>query len=92
MIPGQISELRSRYGSHLPGDLADGWLCFDCGSEKRRLAPLPPQWQERADEELWLWCRAATPVKARTLPELSCAAPPAQAPPAAAAESEPAGV
>jgi hypothetical protein len=84
VIPGQISELRSRYGSHLPRDLADGWLCFDCGAEKRRLAPLPADWHSREDQELWFWCRAAVPVRAR----------PGSAPPPAStvAEDEPAAV
>jgi hypothetical protein len=27
-----------------PGQsLADGWLCFECDEEKRRLAPIPPE-------------------------------------------------
>lgn len=90
VIPEQISEMRSRFGSHLPGDLADGWLCFDCGTEKRRLAPLPPRWHERAEEDLWFWCRAAVPVRARTA-GLSCAGPLVEAA-AATAERETAGV
>jgi hypothetical protein len=66
VIPAQVSEFRSSRGSsHLPRDMADGWLCFDCGSEKRRLAPLPVNWHDRSDEELWFWCRAAVPVRAR---------------------------
>ena len=90
VIPGQISELRSRFGSHLPGDLADGWLCFDCGSEKRRLAPLPPGWHESAEEDLWFWCRAAVPVRARIAPALSGIAPPTAA--SAMTDRETAGV
>jgi hypothetical protein len=65
VIPGRVSEFRSSFGSHLPRDLADGWLCFDCGTEKRRLAPLPQDWAERPEAELWFWCRAAVPVAAR---------------------------
>jgi hypothetical protein len=65
VIPGRVSDFRSSHGSHLPPDLADGWLCFVAGEEKRRLAPLPPDWSERADTQLWLWCRAAAPVAAR---------------------------
>ncbi|HEX6039243.1 hypothetical protein [Longimicrobium sp.] len=65
VIPGQVSDFRSSYGSHLPRDMADGWLCFDCGNEKRRLAPLPLNWHERPDGDLWFWCRAAEPVRAR---------------------------
>lgn len=65
VIPGQVSEFRSSFGSHLPRQMADGWLCFDCGSEKRRLYPLPPDWEARNDAELWFLCRAAEAVRAR---------------------------
>lgn len=65
VIPAQVSEFRSSHGSHLPRDMADGWLCFDCGNEKRRLAPLPVNWHDGSDADLWLWCRAAVPVRAR---------------------------
>lgn len=65
VIPAQVSESRSAFGSHLPRELAAGWLCFDCGKEKRRLAPLPANWHERPEEELRFWCRAAVPVRAR---------------------------
>lgn len=65
VIPGQVSEFRSTHGSHLPRQMAEGWLCFDCGSEKRRLYPLPANWAERTEAELWFLCRAAEPVRAR---------------------------
>jgi hypothetical protein len=68
VIPDRVSEFRSTHGSHLPRDMADGWLCFDCGTEKRRLAPLPANWQERSEEDLRFWCRAAVPVRVRTGP------------------------
>lgn len=77
VIPGQVSEFRSTFGSHLPRELADGWLCFDCGTEKRRLAPLPANWHERPDEELRFWCRAAVPVRVRPLPGAACEPAPA---------------
>jgi hypothetical protein len=35
--------------------LSDGWLCFESGSEKRRLAPIPSGWEvcgTRALEQL----------------------------------------
>ena len=93
MIPGRISELRSRFGSHLPAELADGWLCFDCGSEKRRLAPLPPNWDSREDQDLWFWCRAAVPVRARPGMDAACGGAPSDAEPTVfAAEDEPAAV
>jgi hypothetical protein len=94
VIPGQVSEFRSTFGSHLPRQMADGWLCFDCGSEKRRLYPLPPNWAERTEAELWFLCRAAEPVRARA--GASCdALPPNAAEPAVAAgamEAQTAGV
>lgn len=65
VIPGQVSEFRSSFGSHLPRQMAEGWLCFDCGSQKRRLYPLPPNWASRTEAELWFLCRAAEPVRAR---------------------------
>jgi hypothetical protein len=83
VIPGRVSEFRSSFGSHLPSDLADGWLCFDCGTEKRRLAPLPANWHERPDEDLRFWCRAAVPVRARGVPAAACEPPPPAEPPVA---------
>jgi hypothetical protein len=44
---------------------ADGWLCFESPTEKRRLAPIPSGWEEvsaRQMEELW---RQATVVAPR---------------------------
>lgn len=86
VIPGRVSDFRSSFGSHLPRDLADGWLCFDCGTEKRRLAPLPAHWHERPDEDLRFWLRAAVPVRARGVPDV--APDPAPGEESAASESE----
>lgn len=66
VIPEKVADLGAARGSHLPAALVDGWLCFDCGWEKRRLAPLPPGWAARTEAELWFLCRAAEPVRART--------------------------
>lgn len=93
VIPSQVSEFRSTTGSHLPRQMAEGWLCFDCGSEKRRLYPLPSNWAERTEAELWFLCRAAEPVRVRAA--APCDPPQAAAEPltaAGAAEMEPAGV
>src|SRR5688572_14009708 len=93
VIPGQVSEFRSTYGSHLPTQMAGGWLCFDCGSEKRRLVPLPSDWADRTEAELWFLCRAAEPVRARAA--AGCDAPPTYAEPpieAGTVEAETAGV
>jgi hypothetical protein len=42
----------ARLSPKLRGSFQVGWLCFDAGPEKRRLSPIPDNWQELADEEL----------------------------------------
>jgi hypothetical protein len=88
VIPGRVSEFRSSFGSHLPRELADGWLCFDCGAEKRRLAPLPHGWAERPEADLWFWCRAAVPVPPRAALAAARGAAPAAEEPAVMAGAE----
>jgi hypothetical protein len=46
-------------------EYAYGWLCFQCGEEKRRLAPVPEEWERAHDEMLEQWCCAAKPVVRR---------------------------
>lgn len=92
VIPGRVSEFRSSFGSHLPRALADGWLCFDCGTEKRRLAPLPQGWAERPEADLWFWCRAAVPVPSRASQAAARAPAPAGRAVTAGAEDELVGV
>jgi hypothetical protein len=41
---------------------AGGWLCFVRGDEKRRLAPIPPEWHLATEVELDALCREATEV------------------------------
>jgi hypothetical protein len=36
------SELKGRFRS---AELAEGWLCFESATERRRLAPIPPEWE-----------------------------------------------
>jgi hypothetical protein len=40
-----------------------GWLAFECGTERRRLRPIPPRWETRSDVELEQLCNAAAPVE-----------------------------
>ncbi|HEV2148924.1 MAG TPA: hypothetical protein VGR37_16080 [Longimicrobiaceae bacterium] len=51
---------RSQPGvSVVPPAFAAGWLVFDCGGAKRRLAPPPTGWEGWPDERLVeLWRRA----------------------------------
>jgi hypothetical protein len=36
----------------VPDKLQRGWLAFQSQAERRRLAPVPPAWQNLSDEEL----------------------------------------
>ena len=47
-------------------DMARGWLIFDNGSQRRRLAPVPAHWEELSDTALAQLCEAAKVVKARS--------------------------
>jgi hypothetical protein len=44
---------------------AEGWLCFESGDQKRRLAPIPIGWQHCDLKVLEELCRNATPVRMR---------------------------
>ena len=50
------------FGLTHPG-FEGGWLCFQAEGEKRRLAPIPPQWTEASDAAL-----AALLARARPAP------------------------
>jgi hypothetical protein len=53
----------------LKGTFQQGWLTFDSGTEKRRLSPIPPDWQRLTDEELMeLLSRAEVAAKPRARP------------------------
>ena len=43
-------------------ELANGWLLFRLGEERRRLAPLPPGWFVATDVQLTRWCDDAEPA------------------------------
>jgi hypothetical protein len=47
-----------------PGESAfgEGWLVFECGSERRRLMPIPPGWEVRSEADLERLCGRATPA------------------------------
>ena len=49
--------------------LSRGWLAFESKLDKRRLAPIPPGWEELADIELEALCAKASqaPAKRRLL-------------------------
>lgn len=57
-----------RRGTKSPPPWAEGWLCFETRDERRRLLPVPEQWEECSDDELERYRQLAlltTPVAAR---------------------------
>lgn len=49
----------------LADDFRAGWLTFDSGAERRRLAPIPDGWAELAPERLRLLLGLAYPARPR---------------------------
>jgi hypothetical protein len=43
-------------------EFSQGWLCFECEGEKRRLAPVPGGWEEAGPDRLATWLQAAKRV------------------------------
>jgi hypothetical protein len=59
-IREQLTERRTRL---LPRpELANGWLLFTSGDERRRLDILPPGWTLASEAVLCRWCDDAIPV------------------------------
>jgi hypothetical protein len=44
-------------------EFLSGWLLFTCGTERRRLAPLPPGWRQAPEAQLRRWCDDAAPAR-----------------------------
>ena len=49
----------------LPEAFREGWLVFESANEKRRLAPIPPNWEALSSEALLALCAKASPQGAR---------------------------
>jgi hypothetical protein len=49
----------------VPAELQSGWLAFQCGDERRRIAPLPDGWSTMSDTLLLRLLAAALPVQTR---------------------------
>jgi hypothetical protein len=43
--------------------LKTGWLTFESADRRKRLAPIPPGWEDASVERLELMCRAAEPAR-----------------------------
>lgn len=56
-----VRSTRARLGDGMDA----GWLCFENGEQKRRLAPIPQDWMRCGDRQLAEYCERATPVRER---------------------------
>jgi hypothetical protein len=50
----------------LSGEFEQGWLTFESAIGRRRLAPIPPNWDGAAPDRLELMCRAAADAPRRS--------------------------
>jgi len=51
--------------SYLPEGFGDGWLCFESRFSKRRLTPVPPNWEDSGGDALTRLLQQAAPVRSR---------------------------
>ena len=58
-------EPRPSVHSQLKGSYPQGWLCFDSPGEKRRLSPIPENWQGLNEEQLAQLAERAESASAR---------------------------
>jgi hypothetical protein len=47
------------------GDYSEGWLCFECDNQRRRLARYPQDWDKLPDKELVRLLKTAQTVTPR---------------------------
>jgi hypothetical protein len=47
----------------LTSGLRDGWLCFDAEGNRRRLTPIPGDWEYCGERLLERYCRSASPAR-----------------------------
>ena len=65
VVPGSAVLERSGW---MEGEFRNGWLCFESltTGERRRLAPVPDNWEGLPTERLELMCRVASPARRST--------------------------
>jgi hypothetical protein len=52
------------------GTMREGWLTFESNYARRRLIPIPRDWEEVSNERMELMCRAAVPVQRNSFSSL----------------------
>jgi hypothetical protein len=81
IAPDRPESWNTKAAHFLPTGMTEGWLCFECGDDKRRLSPVPDGWDALSDEELRAMCASANPVVRRGASPNALAEPPRMAGP-----------
>ena len=67
--PSPVRRFATGTKTTLTSESPSGWLAFESVRERRRLTPVPSDWNTLTDAELgWLCSRAVVAGKSRTLP------------------------
>ncbi len=53
-FPKRVAAVRPQY--------SQGWIGFECQTERRRLAPIPKDWESATEDELWVYLSHAVVV------------------------------
>ena len=66
---GDLPTERRKRGITLTPGMEGGWLCFESAAQKRRLMPVPGDWESCPDEAIARYPARATPVSRRIIEE-----------------------
>jgi hypothetical protein len=47
-----VFDVVPKYSLAVTPNLIDGWLCFERGNERRRLRPIPDNWENLSEHDL----------------------------------------
>ena len=56
---GPEAEPEALFSDRVRRQFAEGWLAFETAGERRRLAPIPPGWEELPEDKLRELCERA---------------------------------
>lgn len=51
-VAWSVFDVIPEWTPNLDPELLNGWLCFESDAERRRLHPIPPDWERGTYEEL----------------------------------------
>lgn len=64
----QVWDTRPDRAANVRTPFAAGWLSFECETERRRLQPIPPGWEEASDDAIGTWLAEAESIRRIQLP------------------------